>query len=103
LPPDDPLYNPSLNEPLFQEKMIRKWQEINEVLKGTNDEPCRLVIMNLVHDEEGALRYYDTRFEPVATWESARIVVLTGALKPNPNDPKDLLTPACNRLMTHLV
>jgi hypothetical protein len=103
LPPDDPLYNPALNEPLFKDKMTRKWQELHAVVGAESPEPCRLVVVNLVHDEEGALRYYDTHFDPVNTWETARIIVLTGALKPAPTDPKDLLTAACNRLVAHLL
>lgn len=103
LPPDDPLYNPALNEPHFKEKMVRKWALIDKVVNPTANEPCRLVIVNLVHDEEGALRYYNTHFESVDTWDDARIIVLTGALKPLPTDPKDLLTPACTNLINNLI
>ena len=103
LPPDDPLYNPALNEPLFREKMVRKWERLHQVIRADGNEPCRLIIANLVHDDEGALRYYDACFEPVDVWDNARIIVLTGALLPQPTDPKDLLTPACISLINNLL
>jgi hypothetical protein len=102
LPPDDPLYRPTLNEPHFKERMVDKWQTIKRFLGSTLGEPCRLVVMNLVQDEEGAIRYYDADFEQVDTWEQARIIILTGALKRQPVDSKDLLTAACTTLLTHL-
>lgn len=101
LPADDPLHHTTLNEPHFQARMVDKWQTLDQAMTETN-EPCRLLVVNLVHDEEGALRYYDAAFEPVDTWEQARISVLTGALKRQPPNTNDLLTPACLRLLQHL-
>jgi hypothetical protein len=101
LPPDDPLHHTTLNESHFRERMVAKWQTLHQALEPAN-EPCRLLVINLVHDEDGALRYYDADFEPVDTWEQGRIIVLTGALKRQPPDSKDLLTPACLRLFQEL-
>jgi hypothetical protein len=102
LPPDDPLHRPTLNEPYFKERLIDKWQTIREFFDSVADEPCRLIVINLLHDEEAALRYYDNVFGQVDSWEEGRIIVLTGALKTHPSDPKDLLTLACNTLLTNL-
>lgn len=112
LPPDDPLHHPALNEPHFKEKLVEKWQTINLAVSPTATEPvrrsdgltepCRLIIVNLVHDEEGALRYYDAQFEGVDSWDEARIIVLTGVLKRQPTEAKDILTIACNTLITNL-
>lgn len=107
LPPDDPLHQPTLNEPHFKDKMVAKWKllhrHVKQVERTATDEPCRLIIFNLVSDDEGALRFYNAQFEAVGTWDDARIAVLTGALKPQPPGPKDLLTPACNTLISHLL
>lgn len=102
LPVDDPLHNPSLNESLFKEKMQAKWATIQAVVGSSAQEPPRLIVFNLTSDNEGALRYYDAHFEEVQSWDEARIIVLTGALKRQPPDAKDLLTPACITLLNHL-
>ncbi|MDO7846998.1 hypothetical protein Q5H92_11565 [Hymenobacter sp. M29] len=101
LPPDDPFYHPNLNEPHFRERMVSKWQQLSHATPGTAADPCRLVVMNLRHDEESVLGYYDEHFERVSGWAQARIVVLTGTLKPAPADASDLLTLACERLLSH--
>ncbi|KAB7725492.1 hypothetical protein F5984_25965 [Rudanella paleaurantiibacter] len=110
LPPDDPLYHPALNDTHFKGKMIHKWHQIDHYQQTEpsgkrvlqSPEPIRLIVINLVSDDDGALRYYDTQFEPVGSWEDARIVVLTGALKTNPSTAIDLLTPAFHALAAHL-
>lgn len=99
LPPDDPFYHPNLNEEHFRERMVSKWQTLSHATPGTAADPCRLVVMNLLHDEESALRLYNERFEVVPEWPQARIVVLTGTLNLNPADATDLLTVACERLL----
>jgi hypothetical protein len=101
LPPTDPFYHPNLNEPHFRERMVSKWQQLNHATPSTPADPCRLVVMNLRHDEESTLGFYDEHFERVPDWAQARIVVLTGTLKPAPADASDLLTLACERLLTH--
>jgi hypothetical protein len=102
LPANDPLYHPNLNEAHFKQRMADKWQTINRVLGNESQEPCRLIVMNLVHDEESALHYHNPGFERVNTWEEARIIVLTGALKRHPTDAHDLLTDACLKLLKYL-
>ncbi|WP_151089172.1 hypothetical protein [Hymenobacter baengnokdamensis] len=101
LPPDDPFYHPNLNEAHFKGRMVSKWQQLSHATPTTAADPCRLVVMNLRHDEESALGFYDEHFARVPDWAQARIVVLTGTLKPDPADANDLLTLACERLLTH--
>ncbi len=101
LPPDDPFYHPNLNEEHFRERMRSKWQQLHCATPGTAADPCRLVVMNLRHDEESVLGFYDEHFERVPDWAAARIVVLTGTLKPDPADANDLLTLACKRLLAY--
>jgi hypothetical protein len=101
LPPDDPFYHPNLNEAHFKERMVSKWRQLSQATPTTPADPCRLVVMNLRHDEDSALGFYDEHFERVPDWAAARIVVLTGTLKPDPADADDLLTLACERLLTH--
>lgn len=102
LPPEDRLHHPKLNEPHFKKSMAGKWQRLSQALPAGQTEPCRLLIINLVQDDEAALRHYDAHFEPVADWAAARIVVLNGALLPNPPNAQNLLTPACLAL-THAI
>jgi hypothetical protein len=102
LPEDDPFYHPTLNEEHFKTRMVIKWQQINAVFHHESTEPCRLIVMNLVSDDVGTVRYYDQNFEYVEAWEPARIIVLTGALKHSPSNAKDLLTDACQQLLSHL-
>lgn len=105
LPPDDPRYHPKLNETRFRAQLVTKLATIAQVLTDTEpptDEPPRLVVMNLVSDDAGTVRYYDADGTRVAGWEEARLIVLTGALKPAPTDAHDLLTDACIRLLNQL-
>ena len=102
LPPEDPLYHPKLNEVKFKERMVSKWQQLQRATPHTPADPCRLLVMNLLQDEESALNFYDEQFRPVPEWALARIVVLTGTLKADPADKFDLLTEAALRLMACL-
>jgi hypothetical protein len=104
LPPDDLLYQPKLNEAEFKRSMRRKWQRLHQATAADSAaEPCRLLVINLVADDDKpTLRYYDEKFGRVADWAAGRIVVLSGALLPHPPNAHTLLTPACHDLIQHL-
>ncbi|OON65470.1 hypothetical protein [Hymenobacter sp. CRA2] len=99
---DDLLYHLKLNEEHFKERMVSKWKSLNQHTHSTGTDPCRLIVMNLFHDEASKLDFYNEHFEPVSDWAQARIAVLTGTLNPHSTDNSDLLTKSCETLLALL-